>query len=104
MKAAVAGDKGAEIVELPKPTPGANEVVVRARTSSLNRADLLAASRGGGARLGLECAGEIEAVGSAVSDLKPGDRVLASAAGGFVEFVLDRRRPRAQDPGQQHDL
>jgi NADPH:quinone reductase len=88
VKAAIAGDKGAEIRDLPKPTPAANDVVIRARASSLNRADLLAASRGGGARLGLECAGEIEAVGSGVSGIKPGDRVLASAAGGFAEYVL----------------
>ncbi len=93
MKAAVAGDKGAEIRDLPKPEPGANEVVIRARASSLNRADLLAASRGGGARLGLECAGEVEAVGSSVTGVKPGDRVLASAAGGFAEYVVtDARR------------
>ncbi len=88
MKAAIAGEKGAEIRDVPKPQPGANEVVIRARASSLNRADLLAASRGGGARLGLECAGEVEAVGSEVTNVKPGDRVLASAAGGFAEYVL----------------
>ncbi len=88
MKAAIAGDKGAEIRDVPKPQPDANEVVIRARASSLNRADLLAALRGGGARLGLECAGEVEAVGSEVTGIKPGDRVLASAAGGFAEYVL----------------
>ena len=88
MKVAIAGDNGAEIRDLPKPEPGANEVVIRARASSLNRADLLAASRSSGARLGLECAGEVEAVGSGVTNVKPGDRVLASAAGGFAEYVV----------------
>jgi NADPH:quinone reductase len=88
VKAVVAGDKGAEIQDVPKPTPGADEVLIKARASSLNRADLLAASRGGGARLGLECAGEVEAVGSGVTGVRPGDRVLASAAGGFSEYVL----------------
>ena len=93
MKVAVAGENGAEIRDLPKPEPGINEVVIRARASSLNRADLLAASRGGGARLGLECAGEVEAIGSGVTGVKPGDRVLASAAGGFAEYVVtDARR------------
>jgi NADPH:quinone reductase len=87
VKAVVAGDKGAEIRDLPKPAPAANEVLIKARASSLNRADLLAAARGG-ARLGLECAGEVEAVGNAVTGIKPGDRVLASAAGGFAQFVL----------------
>ena len=88
MKAAIAGEKGAEVRDVPKPKPAANEVLIRARASSLNRADLLAASRGGGAPLGLECAGEVEAVGSDVTGVKPGDRVLASAAGGHAEYVL----------------
>ena len=88
MKAAIAGEKAAEVRDVPKPKPAANEVLIRARASSLNRADLLAASRGGGAPLGLECAGEVEAVGSDVTGVKPGDRVLASAAGGHAEYVL----------------
>lgn len=88
MKAVFAGDKGAELRDIPKPSPDAGEVVIRAHASSLNRADLLAAARGGGVRIGLECAGEVEAVGSGVTGIKPGDRVLASAAGGFAEYVL----------------
>jgi NADPH:quinone reductase len=88
VKAVFAGEKGAEIRDVPKPAPGAGEVVIRAHASSLNRADLLAASRGGNARVGLECAGEVEAVGSGVTGVKPGDRVLAGAAGGFAEYVL----------------
>ncbi len=95
MQAAVLGDKGVEIRDLPKPAPKPNEVLIRVRASSLNRADLLVAlghqhgSVGGiGARLGLECAGEIEAVGSEVEGVKPGDRVMASAPGGFAEYVV----------------
>ena len=63
--------------------------------SSLNRADLIVASGqphgklfGTGSRLGLECAGEVEAVGSEVADLKAGDRVMASAPGGFAEYAV----------------
>jgi NADPH2:quinone reductase len=69
--------------------------LIRVRASSLNRADLLVAlghqhgSVGGvGARLGLECSGEVEAVGSDVQGIKPGDRVMASAPGGFAEYVV----------------
>ena len=65
MKAAIAGEKGVEVREVPTPEPAANEILIRVRASSLNRADLLAAQRGGGARLGLECAGDVEAVGNA---------------------------------------
>ena len=42
---------------------------------------------GVGARLGLECAGEVEAVGSAVKGFKAGDRVMAAAPGGYAEYV-----------------
>src|SRR5580704_8126531 len=79
MKAAVLGEKGVEVRDLPKPAPAPNEVLIRVRASSLNRADLLIASGhqhgrvgGVGARLGLECAGEVEAVGSAVEGIKAG--------------------------------
>lgn len=95
MRAAVLGEKGVEIRDLPKPAPKPNEVLIRVRASSLNRADLLVAlghqhgSVGGvGARLGLECAGEVAAVGSEVEGVKPGDRVMASAPGGFAEYVV----------------
>jgi NADPH2:quinone reductase len=95
MKAAVLGGNGVEIQDLPKPGPKPNEVLIKVRASSLNRADALVASGiqhgsvgGVGARIGLECSGEIEAVGSEVKDFKPGDRVLASAPGGFAEYVV----------------
>jgi NADPH:quinone reductase-like Zn-dependent oxidoreductase len=95
MKAAVLGEKGMEVRDLPKPEPKPNEVLIRVRASSLNRADLLVASGvqhgsvgGVGARIGLECSGEVEAVGTDVQGIKPGDRVMASAPGGFAEYVV----------------
>ena len=104
MRAAVLGEKGAEIRDLPKPEPKPNEVLIRVRASSLNRADLLVASGhqhgsvgGVGARIGLECSGEVEAVGSEVRDIKAGDRVMASAPGGFAEYVTT-------DAGRAHRI
>src|SRR5262249_56348984 len=68
------------------------------------RADLLVASGhqhgsvgGLGARIGLECSGEVEAVGSEVRDVKAGDRVMASAPGGFAEYVTT-------DAGRAHRI
>jgi len=104
MKAAVVGEKGVEVRDLPKPEPKPNEVLIRVRASSLNRADLLVAlghqhgSVGGvGARLGLECSGEVEAVGGEVAGIKPGDRVMASAPGGFAEYAVT-------DAGRVHKI
>jgi NADPH2:quinone reductase len=95
MKAAVLGENGVEVRDIAKPEPKPNEVLIRVRASSLNRADLLVAlghqhgSVGGvGARIGLECSGEVAAVGSDVKDIKPGDRVMGSAPGGFAEYVV----------------
>ena len=95
MQAAVLSEKGVEVRDLPKPAPKPNEVLIRVRASSLNRADLLVAlghqhgAVGGvGARLGLECSGEVETVGSDVQGIKAGDRVMGSAPGGFAEYVV----------------
>src|ERR1700674_6062741 len=93
MKAAVLGETGIEIRDLPKPAPKPTEVLIRVRAPTLNRADLIVAlgrrhgAVGGvGARIGLECAGEVEAVGRAVKGFKYGDRVMAAAAGGYAEY------------------
>jgi NADPH:quinone reductase len=95
MKAAVLGEKGVEVRDIAKPEPKPNEVLIRVRASSLNRADLLVASGhqhgsvgGVGARIGLECSGEVEAVGGEVKAFKAGDRVMGSAPGGFAQYVV----------------
>jgi NADPH2:quinone reductase len=95
MKAAILGTAGIEIGDVPKPVPKPNEVLVRVRATTLNRADLLVASGhqhgsvgGKGARIGLDCAGEVEAVGSEVEGIKPGDRVMGSAPGAHAEYVV----------------
>ena len=95
MRAAVVGENGVEIRDLPKPEPKPNEVLIRVRASSLNRADVgVAAGQqhgrvgGIGSRIGLECAGEVEAVGSEVKGFKAGDRVMGAAPGGYAEYAV----------------
>src|SRR5260370_20294457 len=85
MKAAVLGHAGIEVRDVEKPVPKPNEVLIRVRASTLNRADLIVASGhrhgavgGAGARIGLVCSGEIEAVGSENGRLKPGRPHLAT--------------------------
>jgi NADPH2:quinone reductase len=94
MRAAVVGEQGAEVRDLPKPEPAPNEVLIRVRASSLNRADVGVAAGhqhgrvgGVGSRIGLECSGEVEAVGSEVKGLKAGDRVMGAAPGGYAEYA-----------------
>jgi NADPH2:quinone reductase len=95
MRAAVLGEKGVEVRDVPKPAPKPNEILIKVRASSLNRADTIVAAGiqhgpvgGVGARLGLECAGEVEALGSEVTGFKAGDRVMGSAPGGFAEYAV----------------
>ena len=95
MKAAVLTENGIAIREVPTPTPDPNQVLVRVRASGLNRADVMMASGikhgalgGTGAILGLECAGEVAAVGSEVKTFKPGDRVMCSGSGGYAEYAV----------------
>jgi NADPH2:quinone reductase len=95
MKAAVLGETGVEVRDVPKPEPKPNEVLIRVRASTLNRADLIVASghwhggRGGpGTAIGLECAGEVEAVGREVEGIRVGDRVMATTAGGIAEYAV----------------
>src|SRR5260221_4464856 len=96
MKAAVVGDKGLEIRDVPAPRPKPNEILVRVRAAGLNRAELGMAAghkhgnRGGaGAVVGLEWSGEVVELGAEVpAGLKPGDRVMCSGSGGYAEFAV----------------
>jgi NADPH2:quinone reductase len=95
MKAAVASEQGLVIGEVPKPSPKANEVLVKVRAAALNRADVGQArgakhgSSGGiGAVLGMEFAGEVEAVGADVKGIKAGDRVTCSGPGAWAEQAV----------------
>jgi NADPH2:quinone reductase len=95
MKAAVLTGTGIELrdVEIPKPAP--HQVLVRVRASGLNRADVVIASGhmhgsvgGPGTVLGLEFAGEVEAVGRDVETIRLGDRVMCSGSGGYAEYAV----------------
>lgn len=93
MRAVVVTESGPQLRDIPKPHAKAGQVLVKVHANALNRADLgmaaghLHGARGGvGAILGLEWAGEVAAVGSGVSGLSLGDRVMGS--GGFADYVV----------------
>lgn len=88
-----------KIGERPDPTPGPGEVVIRVRAAGVNRPDLLQREGryppppGAPEVLGLEAAGEVEAVGDGVARWRIGDRVCALlGGGGYAEkAVVDAR-------------
>src|SRR4030095_17243817 len=80
--------------ELPEPQPGPNDVLIRVRTTSLNRLDLFMREGSHGTSitppqiLGRDIAGEVVQVGSAVQGFQPGNRVVASGSGSYAEYAL----------------
>jgi putative PIG3 family NAD(P)H quinone oxidoreductase len=85
-----------ELREVPRPQPGAGEVLVRVASSGLNRADLL--QRRGRYPVpdgypedipGLELAGTVEQVGPGVTAVAVGDAVMGIlGGGGYAEYAL----------------
>ena len=98
MRAVVVNEPGGvdalEVVDRPDPEPGPGEVLIRVRAAGVNRPDLLqrqglySPPPGAGDILGLECSGEIAALGADVSDFTVGDPVCALlGSGGYAELV-----------------
>jgi NADPH:quinone reductase-like Zn-dependent oxidoreductase len=113
MKAAVAERYGppdvVKLREIDTPTPSGDQVLVRVRAASVNRADLdgltprpsfvrpfigLRAPRN--IRIGIDVAGVVESVGPDVTRFKPGDEVFADlfsfGQGAFAEYVCASER------------
>jgi len=83
------------LAEVPDPTPGPGEVLVRARATAVNRADTLQRRGfyppppGASEIIGMEVAGGVAALGEGVEGWRPGDRVMALiAGGGYAELVV----------------
>lgn len=89
-----------QLREVPTPEPVADQIRVRVRATALNRADVLQRAGRYPAPfgvppniLGLEYAGEVDAVGPLVEKLRPGDRVFGLVGGGsYAEYVLTTER------------
>src|SRR5262245_15179222 len=98
-----------ELREIAKPQPVGDQVLVRVRAASVNRADLdgltprpqfarlfMGVRAPRQHRLGLDAAGEVEAVGPEVTRFKPGDRVFGDlfsfGSGSFAECVCAPER------------
>jgi NADPH:quinone reductase-like Zn-dependent oxidoreductase len=92
-----------ELREIDKPEPADDEVLVRVRAASVNRAEwyslrgrpYIARPTSGlrkpkSERLGVDFAGTVEAVGKAVTTFGPGDEVFGGRDGALAEYVCVR--------------
>lgn len=98
--------------EVEKPTPDENQVLVKVYASSINAGDYFA--RGGkpflfrfftgallkpkNTRLGIDVAGQVEAVGKNVKRFRPGDEIFGCRNGAFAEYVCAREGLLALKP------
>ncbi|MBA2605966.1 MAG: NAD(P)H-quinone oxidoreductase [Acidobacteria bacterium] len=101
------GTENLEIREVKNPSPPSKtQILVKVKTSALNRADVLQrkglypAPKNFPERiLGLEFAGEVLEIGDQVNNFKIGDRVFGITAGGAqAEFVLTEESLLARIP------
>jgi NADPH:quinone reductase-like Zn-dependent oxidoreductase len=88
-----------ELVEVDKPQPADDEVLVRVRAASVNPADWysmtglpVARPQSGWRkpkepRIGIDFAGIVEAVGATVTGFEPGHEVYGGRTGAFAEYV-----------------
>ncbi len=105
MKAIVYADYGSpdvlELKEIEKPVPNDNQVLVKVRAASANPLDWhymrgtpyfmrvtgVGLRRPKATRLGVDLAGQVEAVGRSVTRFKPGDEVFGTGGGAFAEYA-----------------
>jgi NADPH:quinone reductase-like Zn-dependent oxidoreductase len=96
-------------VEMPRPAPGANEVLIKVRATSVNPFDWKV--RAGymkdflpltfPATLGWDVSGTVEAVGAEVTRFKRGDEVYTRLedGGGYAEYAVANETIVAKKPG-----
>jgi NADPH:quinone reductase-like Zn-dependent oxidoreductase len=92
-----------EVREVEKPTPGEDEVLVRVHAAGLNILDWYGVQgrpwiarisyglrRPKEHRIGVDYAGQVEAVGPNVTEFRPGDEVFGGRTGALAEYVVAR--------------
>ena len=93
-----------QLQEVEKPTPDENQALVKVHASSINAGDYFARAgkpflfrfftgallKPKNTRLGIDVAGQVEAVGKNVKQFRPGDAVFGCRNGAFAEYVCAR--------------
>src|SRR6266478_9230274 len=89
-----------EFVDAEKPAPADDQVLIKVRAASVNPADwhfmrgkpfpvrmMTGLRKPRITRLGIDVAGQVEAVGRNVTAFKPGDAVFGTCHGAFAEYA-----------------
>ncbi|MCC6474432.1 MAG: NADP-dependent oxidoreductase [Burkholderiales bacterium] len=102
------GPEVLKLVDLPRPAPADDEVLIRVRAAGVNPLDWKI--RNGARRaiyslpyvLGCDVAGSVEAAGRAVKGLAPGDAVysMIGRAGGYAEYAIAKAEVVAPKPAR----
>lgn len=78
--------------ETAMPVPSSRQVLVKVHAAALNRGEFIASHGLTGATMasiaGIEGAGEVIQVGSAVNGIRAGDRLMGRLAGAYAEYAL----------------
>jgi NADPH:quinone reductase-like Zn-dependent oxidoreductase len=100
-----------QLTEVEKPAPNENQVLIKVHAASANpldwhrlRGEPFLVRMGEGVlkpknqKLGADVAGQVEAVGSSVTEFQPGDEVFGVCSGSFAEYALAGERKLALKP------
>ena len=93
-----------ELADIPQPTAGPGEAVVRVKAAALNFFDLLIIAGKYQNKPPFpfspasEFAGIVESVGAGVTDVAPGDRVIGAGSGAAREYVAVPAQGPGEDP------
>jgi NADPH2:quinone reductase len=81
-----------ELREVARPEPGPGQILVRLHAAALNRGEFIQGhglhAKPGARQIGLEGAGEVASLGTGVTSLKAGARIMGRCPAAFSEFAL----------------
>jgi NADPH:quinone reductase-like Zn-dependent oxidoreductase len=92
-----AGPQSLQLQSVDTPRPGPNQVLIRVYAAGVNPVDWKSATAG--AIPGFDNAGVLDTVGAGVTTFKPGDAVVARAAGAYAQYVVAELDSLVRKPG-----